>query len=77
MFEGSGHFNFSDQALLKEQFVSRAFGALGPMGERRVLAATSDYVRAFFATHLKGDDDALLLGPSGRYPEAIFESESR
>ena len=72
-FEGSGHFNFSDQALLKERFVSRLFGALGPMGERRVLSATADYVRAFFDIHLRGNPSDLLTGLSDRYPEARVE----
>jgi predicted dienelactone hydrolase len=38
---GTAHFNFSDQALLKERHVFRLFGALGPIDEHRALAVTT------------------------------------
>jgi predicted dienelactone hydrolase len=68
---GTRHFNFSDQALLKEYFISKLF--LGPIDRRRALFIAADYVRAFFDTHIKNTPDVLMNGPSDRYPEIKIE----
>ena len=65
---GSRHFNFSDQALTKNTAVARAVGMLGPIDERRALAATSDFVRAFFERWLKGARDEFH-GLATKYPD--------
>jgi predicted dienelactone hydrolase len=64
---GARHFNFSDQALLKEHFLSRLM--LGPIDRRRALSITANYVRAFFETYLNETPDSVMNGPSERYPE--------
>ncbi len=67
---GSRHFNFSDQAFLKDRRMSRLFNAVGPIGARRGIAVTSAYVRAFFDRWVRGTaPDSLMLAPSARYPE--------
>jgi predicted dienelactone hydrolase len=65
---GSRHFNFSDQALLREPHLFRLAGALGPIGERRALAVTTEYVHRFFDVYLTGKP-ATLLSPSSIFPE--------
>ena len=66
---GSGHFNFSDQSLLKDLYLARIAGATGPVGERRGLAITSAYLHTFFEVHLKGAPPALLNNLTAQYPE--------
>ena len=66
---GSGHFNFSDQSLLKDRFLTRLVGAIGPVGERRGLAITSAYLSAFFDVHLKGAAADRLKKIEAQYPE--------
>jgi dienelactone hydrolase len=68
---GANHFSFSDQMLLKSQYVIgalRLFG-LGSLDGRRGLAITADYVHTFFDVYLKGAPAALLKNLSGKYPE--------
>jgi hypothetical protein len=72
---GSRHFNFSDQCLLKDHYLARLAGAIGPVGERRGLAVTSAYLHAFFDVHLNGAPPALLNEFGSRYPEIAIESE--
>jgi len=71
----SGHFNFSDAALLKEPHLSRLVGAIGSIDERRALAITTDYVRGFFDRYLNNTPDILLDGPSTSYPEVRIDSQ--
>jgi pimeloyl-ACP methyl ester carboxylesterase len=66
---GSGHFNFSDQALLLEPHLFRLIGGLGPIGERRALAITTEYVHRFFDVYLMGAPQSLLAA-SNEFPEA-------
>jgi len=65
---GSRHFNFSDQALTKNTAVARKVGMLGPIDERRALAAASDFVRAFFDQWLKGARGDIR-GLAAKYPD--------
>jgi pimeloyl-ACP methyl ester carboxylesterase len=70
---GSRHFNFSDQCLLKDRYLARIVGAVGPVGERRGLAITSAYLHTFFDVHLKGASAALLKDLPSVYPEITPE----
>ena len=66
---GSGHFNFSDQSLLKDHSLAQIFGAVGPVGERRGLEITAAYLHTFFDVHLKGASPILLKNLMTQYPE--------
>lgn len=69
---GARHFNFSDQALLKDRYLGRLAGMLGPVGERRGLAIAAACVHTFFAIHLKNANKDLLRDLSKEYPEIQF-----
>ena len=66
---GARHFNFSDQALLKDRYLGRLSGMLGPVGERRGLAIAAACVRTFFDIHLKSAPASRLRNLSTEYPE--------
>jgi pimeloyl-ACP methyl ester carboxylesterase len=71
---GANHFSFSDQMLLKSQYVVgllRMFG-FGRLDGRRGLAITAEYVHSFFDVYLKDAPAALLHKPSQLYPEVQF-----
>jgi len=74
---GAHHFSFSDQALLKSQYMMRVISSLGGIGKleaRRGLTITTIYVHTFFDTYLKGAPSPLLTGVSSQYPEVQFEA---
>lgn len=62
---GTRHFNFSDQALLKEPHVARWCRALGPARPRRALGGTAGYLEIFFATYLKGKPGRFFRARTG------------
>jgi pimeloyl-ACP methyl ester carboxylesterase len=67
----ANHFSFSDQMLLKSQYVIgllRLFG-VGGLDGRRGLAITAEYVHTFFDVHLKDAPADLLNKPPQVYPE--------
>ena len=68
---GANHFGFSDQMLLKSQYVIRLLRLLGfgRLEGRRGLAITAEYVHTFFDVHLKGAPPAQLTSLPERYPE--------
>jgi predicted dienelactone hydrolase len=70
---GARHFNFSDQSLLKDRYLGRISGMLGPVGERRGLAIAAACVDTFFEIHLKNAPAERLRSLSGEYPEIRFE----
>jgi hypothetical protein len=70
---GSRHFNFSDQSLLKDRYLSRLFGAVGSVGERHGLAITSAYLHTFFDVYLKGAPAKILENLPSLYPELSLE----
>ncbi len=75
---GAHHFSFSDQALLKSQYLIKALSTVAGFGKlepRRGLAITSAYVRTFFDVYLKGGPATLLTDLSSQYPEV--ESQLR
>jgi pimeloyl-ACP methyl ester carboxylesterase len=68
---GANHFSFSDQMLVKSQYVIGLMRLLGVsrLEGRRGLAITSEYVHAFFDVYLKDAPADLLKKPSQLYPE--------
>jgi dienelactone hydrolase len=66
---GAVHASFTDLGLLADQ-TGIDIGARLPGA--RSLDITRAYVRAFFDEHLRGTPQALLDGPSPRYPEVMF-----
>lgn len=72
---GAKHFNFSDQALIKERFIARKSGDLGPIGERRGLEITATCLRTFFNAHLKGLSSPKINDLPEQYPEVILEKQ--
>ena len=72
--QGSRHFNFSDQSLLKDRYLGRLAGMLGPVGERRGLAIAAVCLDSFFEIHLKNAPLTLLKDVSTKYPEIRFSA---
>jgi predicted dienelactone hydrolase len=70
---GARHFNFSDQSLLKDRYMGRIAGMLGPVGERRGLAIAAACVDTFFEIHLKSAPAERFRNLPGEYPEIRFE----
>jgi predicted dienelactone hydrolase len=69
---GANHFSFSDQILLKSQWLLRllrGLGVIGGLDGPRGLRITSDCIGAFLAVHLKGDPPAELDALAATYPE--------
>jgi len=71
--QGARHFNFSDQSLLKDRYLGRISGMLGPVGERRGLAIAAACVDTFFEIHLKNAPAERFRTLPGEYPEIRFE----
>lgn len=66
---GARHFNFSDQALLKDSRLARLAHGLGSIDERRGLAITSRCIQSFFDVYLKNAPKPLLNKRLLQYPE--------
>jgi len=68
---GANHFSFSDQMLVKSQYVIGVMHSLGisRLESRRGLAITADYVHTFFDVYLKDAPADSLNKPAQRYPE--------
>ena len=68
---GANHFSFSDQMLVKSQYVIGVMHSLGVsrLESRRGLAITADYVHMFFDVYLKDAPADSLNQPAQRYPE--------
>ena len=74
---GANHFSFSDQILLKSQYVigllrRLGFGNLAP---RRGLAITTEYVHTFFDVYLKDAPPASLNKLSQLFPEVQVDHQ--
>jgi predicted dienelactone hydrolase len=72
---GAHHFSFSDQALLKSQYLMKVMTSVagfGKLDSRRGLGITANYVHTFFDVYLKGEPSTLLAGPSTEYPEVQY-----
>lgn len=72
---GFRHFNFSDQALLKDHYMGRAIGLLGPVGERRGLAIATAFVDTFFEIHLGHAPGDQMANLRKEYPEIQLDSK--
>lgn len=72
---GANHFSFSDQILLKSQYILRLLRMMGfaDLDGRRGLTITADYVHRFFDVYLKGAPVGLLESSPPFYPEVQFE----
>ena len=70
MIRGANHFSFSDQILVKSQYVVKllTFIVRGVDGQRG-LAITRGYVHAFFDVHLKDAPASLMNNLRQEYPE--------
>lgn len=67
---GANHFSFSDQILLKSQYLIGTLQHLkGGLDPRRGLRITTDYVHTFFDVYLKGAPASLLDNLLRLYPE--------
>jgi dienelactone hydrolase len=74
---GAHHFSFSDQALLKSQYLTKLLTSVigfGKLDSRRGLAITSGYVHTFFDVYLKGAPATVLTNVSTQYPEVQVET---
>lgn len=68
---GANHFSFSDQILLKSQYLVKALQRLqkGGLDGPRGLRITTDYVHTFFDVYLKGAPASLLDNVRQAHPE--------
>ncbi len=69
---GMFHADFSDAPLLSP--LTSWLGVTGPIDPQRARTIINAYELAFFDRHLKGQSEALLDGPSGQYPDVLFET---
>lgn len=68
---GTRHFDFTLMPLFSP--LAAQLGLKGPLEGRRTLQIITDYLLAFFDTHLKSQSSGLLDGPAAGYPEVRFE----
>ena len=66
---GTRHFNFSDQALLKDSHLAKLAHGLGPIDERQGLAITTKCVQSFFDVYLRNAPKQLLKKRLLLHPE--------
>jgi dienelactone hydrolase len=74
---GAHHFSFSDQSLLKSQYLMKALSSVGGFGKldaRRGLKITSTYVHTFFDVYLKGAPVTELTSVPAQYPEVQIDT---
>ena len=72
---GMFHVDFSDAPLFSP--LTSWLGLTGPIDGQRARSIVSAYELAFFDRHLRGKPGPLLDGPSGQFPEVLFERRSR
>lgn len=70
---GTGHFNFSDQSLLKDGTLSRLAGMTGSINQRRGLTVTASCIQQFFDTYLRRHPGGFPGNLTQRYPEAQLD----
>lgn len=69
---GAQHFNFSDQALLKDPTISRVSGMTGSIDPIRGLAVAAGMIRWFFDACLEGVSMDPGRGLPRAYPEGTL-----
>ena len=72
---GMFHANFTDIPYWSP-LLSR-LGVTGPLDRTRAHDIVNAYSLAFFERHLKDRPQALLDGPTPRYPEILFENRRK
>lgn len=70
---GTRHYNFGDMNIWSS--LLKSFGLLGSIDGYRMLEILTEYVVAFFDTHLMSEPSTLLDGSSAAYPEVIFHKK--
>lgn len=73
--KGTKHFNFSDQALIRERFVARQAADIGKISRRRGLSITATCLRTFFDANLKGLKNVSVQNLPAQFPEVVFEKK--
>ncbi|MFG2698315.1 alpha/beta hydrolase family protein [Kitasatospora sp. NPDC048407] len=78
--DGSRHGSYTDAESLLPQLARQGAistealrGDIGDIRPERAVLATRTYVGSFFDRWLRGHDDHLLDGPSGSFPEMVYE----
>ncbi|MFF0390762.1 alpha/beta hydrolase family protein [Kitasatospora sp. NPDC004615] len=78
--DGSRHGSYTDAESLLPQLARQGaistealHGDIGDIRPERAVLATRTYVGSFFDRWLRGHDDHLLDGPSGSFPEMVYE----
>lgn len=66
---GAYHYNFSDQAVIRERFLARRNDDLGTIGELRGLEVTAATLRTFFDVNLKGAPPKRISELKNKYFE--------
>ncbi len=67
---GTDHYDFTDLPLLSP--LAAQIGLKGPLKAGRVVEIVKTYSTAFFEQALRGQENPLLAGPSGLYPEVQY-----
>ncbi len=73
--QGSGHFSFTDSALLFSP-IPRLVGEFGVIEGRRGLEITNSYIRAFFDRYLNNTTSPLIEGASPEFPEVVMQTHA-
>ncbi len=68
---GTAHYDFSSLPLFSP--LAPALGLKGPIPGPRINQIVNEYTRAFFARHLGGEEEMLLDGPAGQFPEVQYK----
>jgi dienelactone hydrolase len=71
--KGAKHYNFSDQALIRERFFAKKAGDTGNIGRRKGLEITAACLRTFFDIHLKGKPISRASELSKQYPQITLQ----
>jgi predicted dienelactone hydrolase len=77
-FEGAEHLSFTDDVLTLHRLKrvgTLGNDILGAIDGERMVQVVNDYVLAFFDAHLRAQREALLDGPTDRYPEVTLLSK--
>jgi len=70
--KGAKHYNFNDQSLIREHFIAKKAGDIGPIEKRRGLQIAISSVRVFLDVNLKGLPFTKIKELQNKYPELEF-----
>ena len=74
---GAHHFSFSDQSLLKSQYLMKAISSVGRLESSTPVAGfafTTTYVHTLFDVYLKGTPASELTNVCPQYPEVQIDT---